>query len=120
MTTNQSKINHDQVLVISSEKMGHDDGELGVILIRNFLHTLKEAESIPEKIILYNAGVKLIDKKSVVLNDLIILQKAGVKILACGTCLGYFDLIETIAVGEISNMYDITNTLLQAQRVINI
>ena len=116
----QSKINQEQVLVISSEVMGHGNDELGSILIRSFLHILSEADNLPETIVIYNTGVKLVAEESVVLDDLIDLQKTGVKILVCGTCLGYFDLIEKIAVGEISNMYDITNSMLQAQKVINI
>jgi selenium metabolism protein YedF len=115
-----SKINQRQVLVISNEVMGYGDNELGGILIRSFLHTLCEADSFPATIIFYNTGVKLVTEKSVVLEDLSNLQKAGIKILACGTCLGHFDLKDKIAVGEISNMYDITETMLQAQKVINL
>ena len=120
MGINQSKINPEQVLVISNEVMGHGDNELGCILIRSFLHTLSEAEILPKTIIFYNTGIKLVTEKSIVLEDLKNLQNAGVKILVCGTCLGHFDLKEKIAVGEISNMYDITDSMLQAQKVINL
>lgn len=109
-----------QVLVISNEVMGHGDNELGGILIRSFLHTLSEAESLPETIIFYNAAVKLVSNGSMVLEDIQYLQKNGVKILACGTCLGHFNLKDQIAVGAISNMYDITKTMLGASKVINI
>lgn len=113
-------INMGQVLVISNEVMGHGDNELGKILIRSFMHTLNEAELLPETIIFYNTAVKLISKGSVVLDDIQSLQKNGVKILACGTCLGHFNLKDQIVVGEISNMYDITDTMLKALKVINL
>ena len=114
------QINDGQVLVISNEIMGHGDNELGGILIRSFLHTLTEAGSLPETIIFYNTAVKLVSKSSIVLDDLNALQNIGVKILACGTCLGHFSLKDQIAVGEVSNMYDITDTMLKALKVINL
>jgi intracellular sulfur oxidation DsrE/DsrF family protein len=46
------------------------------------------------------------------------LAQQGVEILACGTCLGYFDLKEKVAVGTVSNMYDIAAALLGAGKVI--
>lgn len=113
-------INDGQILVISSEIMGHGDHELGGILIRSFFHTLSEAESLPETIIFYNTAVKLVSNGSVVLDDIQYLQKNGVKILACGTCLGHFNLKEQIAIAEISNMYAITETMLGALKVINL
>lgn len=115
----QSKINQEQILVISNEVMGHGDNELGAILIRSFLHTLNEAKSLPKTIILYNKAVKLVSNNSVIVEDLKSLQNKGIKILACGTCLNHFNLKDQIAVGEISNMHDITDTILKAQIVIN-
>ena len=40
--------------------------------------------------------------------------------LLCGTCLGHFELNEHVAVGEVSNMYDISETMLRATKVINL
>lgn len=115
----QFKINQEQVLMVANEVMGHGDNALGEILIRSFLHTLNEAESLPKTIIFYNKAVKLVSNNSVVLEDLKSLQNKGVKILACGTCLNHFNLKDQIAVGEISNMYNITDAMLKAQKVIN-
>jgi len=42
-----------------------------------------------------------------------------VAILACGTCLEFFQLKESLAVGRVSNMYEIAE-LLQQGRVIRI
>jgi hypothetical protein len=41
------------------------------------------------------------------------ISKEGVEILVCGTCLNYFNLIEKIKAGKVSNAYEILNTLLE-------
>jgi len=106
------------VLTISSEVIGRGSDELGSILMRGLFHTLGEVEPLPDTIILYNAGVKLVVEGSPVLEDLVGLQEKGVQILACGTCLDYFDLKDKIGVGEISNMYTIAEALLRAGKVV--
>jgi len=109
------------VLVVPSEFMGRGElDELGQVLIRGFFHTLGEVQPLPEKIIFFNSGVKLVVEGSPVLEDLWALNECGVEILACGTCLGYYDLKEQIAVGEISNMYTIAETMLRAGKMISL
>lgn len=106
------------LLVMASDRMGRGDDELGEILTRAFFHTITETSPLPATIILYNSGVKLACRGSLVLDDFKTLEAAGVEILACGTCLGFFELKEQLAVGRISNMYEIAETLLNAPRVI--
>jgi selenium metabolism protein YedF len=108
------------VLVIPSEIMGRGDEELGGILIRGFFHTLGEVEPLPDTIILFNSGVKLVIEDSPVLEDLQALAEGGVEILACGTCLGHYGLKERVAVGEVSNMYTIAETMLGARKVVSL
>ncbi len=109
------------VLVIPSELMGRGEHEeLGQILIRGFLHTLNEVSPLPDVIILFNSGVKLVVEGSPVLEDLRTLEAQGVQILACGTCLGYYGLKEKVVVGEISNMYTIAETMMQAGKVVSL
>jgi selenium metabolism protein YedF len=107
------------VVLIASDGLGRGDDELGRILIRSFLYTLNEVEPLPNTLIFLNAGVKLAVEDSLVLEDLHALEERGVEILACGTCLGHFGLKERIAVGQISNMYCIAETLLRACRVVS-
>ena len=57
---------------------------------------------------------------SPILEDLRALAAQGVQILACGTCLGYFNLKDRVAVGTVSNMYTISETLLGAGRVVSL
>ena len=108
------------VLLVGSDVMGRGPEELGWVLIRGFFHTLGETEPLPETIIFLNTGVRLVADSSPVLEDLRALQDAGVQILACGTCLDYFGLKGQVAVGQISNMYTIAETLLAAGKVISL
>jgi selenium metabolism protein YedF len=107
------------VLVVPGEFMGRGEhAELGHILIRGLFHALGEVEPLPDTIIFFNSGVKLVVEGSPVLEDLQGLCARGVEVLACGTCLGYYGLKEQVAVGEVSNMYTIAETMLGAGRVV--
>jgi selenium metabolism protein YedF len=108
------------VLVVSADVMGRGERELGNILLRAFFHTLGEVEPVPQTIILFNTAVKLACEGSPVLDDLCALEAAGVDILACGTCLNYFELQEKLAVGRVSNMYDIAEVMLNASKMVNL
>ncbi|SEM49832.1 selenium metabolism protein YedF [Syntrophus gentianae] len=102
------------VILITSNAMGQGDDELGRLLFRGFFHTLQELDKLPDKIIFYNSGVKLTVKDSDVLEDIKQLAQAGVEILVCGTCVNFFNLTDQIAVGTISNMYDIAGSMRSA------
>jgi selenium metabolism protein YedF len=107
------------VVVIPSDQMGRGEEELGRILIRAFLHTLSESER-PDTMIFFNTGVKLTVIGAEVLEDLQTLEQEGVQILICGTCLDYFGLKGKIAVGQVSNMYTIAETMLAAGRLVTV
>jgi selenium metabolism protein YedF len=108
------------VVVLSCDTMGRGEEVLGGVLMKSFLHTLTQTAPMPDIMILFNTGVRLAAKGSEVLDDLEALMNAGVRILACGTCLSYFSLKEKLAVGEVSNMYDIAQTMLTAGRIVQI
>ncbi len=108
------------VVAISSNAMGRGDDELGQVLLRTYLHTLGEVTPRPDTIIFFNSGVTLAVEGSQALDDLRALADQGVQVLLCGTCVGYFDLKEKVAVGEISNMYAISEAMLRAGKVINV
>jgi len=109
------------VLLVAGEQLGRGEhAELGTVLMRSFFHTLLEAEPHPDMVVFVNSGVKLVVEGSPVLEDLQALAYQGIAILACGTCLGYYELKEKVQVGTISNMYAIAETLLRAGRVVSI
>ena len=66
----------------------------------------------------YNSGVKLAVEGSEVLEDLKTLADAGVEIVACGTCLEFYQLKEKLAVGKIVNMLDIVERQAKATKVV--
>jgi len=109
------------VLFIGSDVLGRGDNyQLGSLLMQSFLHTVGGLASRPETIIFINNGVKLVTKDSLVLGELRQLEKQGIEILACGTCLSRLQLTDKVAVGQVSNMYTIADTLLKAEKIISL
>lgn len=107
-------------IFITTDVLGTGERKLGSLLIKAFLNTLWDTENKPDKIIFMNAGVKLAVEDSDVLETLYLLEKGGVKIISCGTCLAFYELNEKLQVGIASNMYDIVNSLLASPKIIKI
>ncbi|MCX5858200.1 MAG: sulfurtransferase-like selenium metabolism protein YedF, partial [Deltaproteobacteria bacterium] len=107
------------VVVFSEDRMGRGNDELGWVLIRAFIHTLCQQELKPDAMIFYNTGARLTVKDSEVLDDLKMLAGDGVEMLVCGTCTNYFDISKDVAVGTISNMYDIASLMSRAGRLVS-
>ena len=108
------------VLLVASDCFGQGSEELGQLLMRSFFHTLGEVSPLPDQIIFVNSGVKLVVEGSELLDDLRALEEQGIQILACGTCLGYYEIKDSVASGQISNMYDIASALLNAGKLIEL
>lgn len=106
------------VVTIPSDTMGSGNDELGAILIKSFIHTLLQLERLPGKIIFYNTGVKLTAEGSDVIDDLKQMEELGVTILVCGTCTNFFEITDRVATGTISNMFEIAETMSQAERLV--
>jgi selenium metabolism protein YedF len=92
-------------LIISKNYFGEGDRKLGEILIKTFIHTLKESDKLIETIFFVNSGVFLTISDSPALEDLKDLECKGVEILSCGTCLDFYNIKDKIAVGKIGNMF---------------
>ncbi|MBN1550914.1 sulfurtransferase-like selenium metabolism protein YedF, partial [bacterium] len=92
--------------------------ELGAVLMRAFLGVLGDIDTKPRMIIFFNTAVKLTVQSSRVLDLLEKLVESGVTMLVCGTCLDYFSLKDQVRVGIVSNMYDIADTMLTADRLV--
>ena len=106
------------VAVLSSDKMGSGNDELGGALMKAFVYALSQQETLPDTILCYNGGVKLTCEGSESLEDLKGMAERGVEILSCGTCLNFYDLKEKLAVGEVTNMYVIVEKMSGADRVV--
>jgi selenium metabolism protein YedF len=108
-----------QVYVISSDSMGRGSEELGWALLQTYIRTIKEIKPLPDKILFYNSGVRLVTAASGAIEALKELQDQGVEILACGTCLDFFQLKSAMQVGQISNMYAIMEAMAGADKLIS-
>nr|WP_307775720.1 sulfurtransferase-like selenium metabolism protein YedF [uncultured Cetobacterium sp.] len=106
------------VISIGSDKMGEGDPALGETLMKGFLYTLTEMETLPNTILLYNRGVYLSSLIESAVKDLKDLENRGVEILSCGACANFYHLEDKIAVGSITNMYNIIDKQLKATKVI--
>jgi selenium metabolism protein YedF len=106
------------IVVISSDKMGEGDEELGHLLIINFIKALKDLDKLPRKILFYNKGVTLVTKSSPVIDHLLDLEKMGVKLLLCATCVSYYKLEDEVGAGLLSNMYVIAEAMASSGNIL--
>lgn len=106
------------VVAISSDKMGEGDDDLGHLLISNFIKALIDLDRLPQHMVFYNKGVTLAVKNSPVINQLIDLDKMGVELLLCATCVNHYKLENNVVVGTLSNMYSIAQIMASAGSVI--
>ncbi|MDA3880372.1 MAG: DsrE family protein [Prolixibacteraceae bacterium] len=108
------------VIVLSNKGMGTAPQELGSILISNYLKLLSEENELPQTLLFYAEGVKLVCQDSPVLESLQIIEQKGAKLIVCKTCLNFFGLSEQQAVGRAGTMADILTMQLEAKKVVAI
>jgi len=106
------------VYVIASDTMGRGSDDLGWALMQTYITTIREVSPQPGRILFYNGGVKLVASAGKALEALQDLEKKGVKILSCGTCLEFFKLEKNLQVGTITNMYEILDSMASADKVV--
>ena len=106
------------VVAISSDRMGSGNDELGKVLIKSFIFAVTQLDTLPKTMLFYNGGATLTTEGSDSLEDLKSLGAQGVEIQTCGTCLDYYGLKEKLAVGSVTNMYSIVETLAGASKII--
>lgn len=109
-----------RVLLVGGDRLGRGPDELGAVLMRSFLYTLAELADPPDTLIFVNTGVRLTTRGSPVLEELGRLRYRGVEILSCGTCLDYFGLRDQLAVGRVTNMYEIAEKLTSGGPVLSL
>jgi selenium metabolism protein YedF len=106
------------IIVVTSDKMGEGDEVLGHLLIGNFIKALKDLDKLPQKMVFYNNGVKLAIKGSPVIEHLKDLEKMGVELLLCATCVNHYSLESVVGVGTVSNMYTIAEVMTSAGNIV--
>ena len=111
-------VKSDFVIAVDTATMGRGNDELGKVLMKGFLFAVTQLDELPKTILFYNGGATLTTEGSDSLDDLKSLEAQGVTIKTCGTCLNYYGLTEKLKVGEVTNMYDIVETMAKASKVV--
>ena len=106
------------LVVLSGNVMGTGDPKLGASLMKAFVFALTKQDQLPDTILCYNTGASLTCEGADTLEDLKLLESQGVTILTCGTCLDFYGLKEKLAVGGVTNMYDIVERMENAAQII--
>ena len=106
------------LVVLSGNVMGTGDSRLGTSLMKAFVFALTKQDQLPDTILCYNTGASLTCEGADTLEDLKLLESEGVTILTCGTCLDFYGLKEKLAVGGVTNMYDIVERMENAAQII--
>lgn len=106
--------------VFGKDTLGSGSDALGKVLMKGFIYTITETKPYPSFMIFLNGGVKLAAEGSDSIDDLKKLEDAGVKIVSCGTCLDFFEIKDKLAVGQVTNMYDIVETITNSDNAVMI
>ena len=106
-----------KVFLIQSDGLGRGEDRLGGLLMANFLRLLGESTEKPSAIVFWNTGVRLVCEGSEVLDHLKRLEEQGVEILACTTCLEYFDLVDKQKIGKPTTMVKAIQSLMSSDMV---
>jgi selenium metabolism protein YedF len=106
-----------KTILIQSEVLGRGNDELGMLLMANFLRLLGESQDKPAALVFWNAGVRLVCEGSWALGHLKKLEEQGIEILACTTCLEYFDLVDKLKVGKPTTMLRSIQSMLNSDMV---
>jgi hypothetical protein len=108
------------VILITREGMGSADAALQNKLLGTYLNVLLQNGTLPAALCFYTDGVKLVVEGSPALDLLAQLERQGVRLIVCSTCLTYFNLAEKVRVGIVGGMADILEAQVKADKVITL
>ena len=107
-------------IIITTNGMSNAEEELSSILLVNYLKLLIEEELFPNAILFYGLGVKTVIEGSPFLEFLDKLEKNGVNLIVCKTCLNFFGIIEKVNVVKIGSLADFFHYQWNVDNVITI
>ena len=91
------------LLVVGTDVMGREE-ELGKTLMKAFFETMKVYRQLPHTIFLLNTGVNLATINADIVGILKDIEKMGVEVYSCGTCLTKYNLESELKVGHRGTM----------------
>ena len=99
-----------KVIFLNEEQCG--SGPIGKSLLAKFLGAALSLDEKPVKVIFVNNAVLITTNRGHECFEAIKkLNEAGAEILSCGSCLEGYELVDKLAIGEISNAYEIMDVL---------
>lgn len=99
-----------KVIFLNEEQCG--SGPIGKSLLAKFLGAALSLDEKPVKVICVNNAVRITTNRGHECFEAIKkLNEAGAEILSCGSCLEGYELVDKLAIGEISNAYEIMDVL---------
>ncbi len=110
----------DTVLVVGNEGLGQGEPELTRKVMATYFQTLLELGQLPRAVVFYTAGVKMVADDSPAVSALSAMASAGVLLVACRTCLEYYDLMNRVAVGRVGNMMQIIELQTASPKVVTL
>jgi len=105
---------------LGHDSIGEGDRILGVSLMKMCLYTLSQSDDLPTYILFMNGGVRIPTEQEQAIVHLKDMEARGTKLLVCGTCLNFFGLENSLNVGIVSNMYDITSAMTTVDKVVTL
>ena len=96
-----------------------EDAPFGVEMLDRLFHTLEKMAEKPAVVCFYTEGVKLLAPDSPLALSIRLLERVGIRIVACQTCLDYYQVPEIVA-GERGGLVEIFQLLGKASRVITV
>ncbi len=93
-----------KVILLASDRLGKGETELGEGILETFFTILKQKEELPAAVFCMNRGVFTLTETSLVSLQLKELEGKGVDVLACKTCVDYYELNDQLTAGKVSGM----------------
>ena len=106
------------VILVTNYGMGSSDEVLQIKLFRKYLQLITESRLLPNSICFYTDGVKCIAPGSPIIPELEAIEKKGVRLIVCSTCLEYLGI--DAAIGIVGGMTDIIEAQFMAEKVISL
>ena len=103
----------DKVLLLTKDYLGEGSEELGRNLMKSFLYVLTEADVKPKAIYCINSAVNMLVTGSEHIENFKALESSGVTIGGCGICLDFYEVKDKVQVGTVTNLYAITESMMQ-------
>jgi len=106
------------VILIKSNILGEGNASLGSVLMQSFVFTLTQLDGELKSLLFINSGVLLTTAGSQLIACLKQLERSGVDIVSCGTCLEFYGLLDKLEVGRAGNIFTMVEAMMQASKVI--